>query len=344
MKKFISLALFGLLMVGTTGCSNNKQISEPVEEVQQVLSIRKLNSGVDSNDHSFVKFNYSISPSNASDRSVITTLSWVNQNVQDTISNYLTVLADESDYSITVTCLQSFSNQVNLNVRSAHNSECYVDIPIDYEVRLEDFDFTELEKTASYQLNGSTVQPWWNGTAYSISVNNDSSISVDCTQYRDYGNISSTVKIFSFPFSQYIARAAKYSVGTVDNVSETLNVSYTLGSCSLTAYGSVSTQWPSKVMELFDEDILPNIAEYGYMTVGNFDSYVSSWAFDNLTAAEASDIYNNMFSLIFDLDVEFSGSNGVTSTKEISFQYMISGRFFDIPVRSLSTESVSYTF
>ena len=344
MKKFISLALFGLLMVGTNGCSNNKQISEPVEEVQQVLSIRKLNSGVDSNDHSFVKFNYSISPSNASDRSVITTLSWVNQNVQDIISNYLTVLADESDYSITVTCLQSFSNQVNLNVRSAHNSECYVDIPIDYEVRLEDFDFTKLEKTASYQLNGSTVQPWWNGTADSITVNNDSSISVDCSQYWDYGNISSTVRIFSFPFSQYIARAAEYIIGTVDNVSETLNVSYTLGSCSLTAYGSVSTQWPSKVMELFDEDILPNIVEYGYMTVGSFDSYVSSWAADNLTAAEASDIYNNMFSLVFDLDVEFNGSNGVTSTKEMTFQYMISGHFFNIPVRSLSTESVSYTF
>ena len=66
------------------------------------------------------------------------------------------------------------------------------------------------------------------------------------------------------------------------------------------------------------------------MTVGSFDSYVSSWAADNLTAAEASDIYNNMFSLIFDLDVEFNCSNGVTSTKEMTFQYMISGHFFNI--------------
>ena len=176
MKKFLKLALFGFLMVGTIGCSETKEINndlnieQPAEFTVPKLAVRKLATGTDSGGHNFVKFNYTISPSNATDLSIITTLSWVDSSVQDTMSSYLTVSTDESDSSITLTCLQDFSHQANLNVRSASNAECYVNIPIDYEIRTKSFNWSELAATSSYTLNGQTVQPWWYGTADSLTV------------------------------------------------------------------------------------------------------------------------------------------------------------------------------
>ena len=351
MKKFLTLALFGLLLGGTVGCSQIKQSEneEPIEVIRPVLSIRKLASGLDSNNHSYVKFNYTISPSNASDRSIITTLTWTEEgaDIEFPMQYYINCSVDESDSSITVTCLQAFMFQANLNVRSASNRDCYVDIPIDYESRLTGFIWTELEKSSSYTLNGQTVQPWWSGTAESIdtqySESNDE-ISLSC-QYWDYGNISGSTKMFNFPFYSYINRAAIYSYGSVDNQHETLNTTLTLGQFSLTAYGSVSTNWPNKVKAYFEDTIADMIYEdYTYMTVDAFDNAASTWAASYLTSAESSDLHSNMFSLSFDLDVTYSGSNGVSSTKNFSFTYMISGQFFNVPVRSLSTETDSHTF
>ena len=119
----------------------------------------------------------------------------------------------------------------------------------------------------------------------------------------------------------------------------------TLGQFSLTAYGSVSTNWPNKVKTYFEDTIADMIYEdYTYMTVDAFDNAASTWAASYLTSAESSDLHSNMFSLSFDLDVTYGGSNGVSSTKNFAFTYMISGRFFDIAVRSLSTETDSHTF
>ena len=346
MKKFLTLALFGLLLGGTVGCSQIKQSEneEPIEVIRPVLSIRKLASGLDSNNHSYVKFNYTISPSNASDRSIITTLTWTEEgaDIEFPMQYYINCSVDESDSSITVTCLQAFMFQANLNVRSASNRDCYVDIPIDYESRLTGFSFSELEKTSSYQLNGQTVQPWWSTTADSITVS-DSEIALDC-EYWDYGNIPSTNKMFNFDFGGYIARAAIYSYGSVDNVHESLSMSVSFSTPTITAYGSVSTQWPNKVIQLFSSDILPNSWDDKYMTVASFDAYATQWAANTLTAAEASDLHNNLFLLSFDADVTFSGSNGASTTRSFAFSYKIAGTFFDVPVRSLSTETDSHTF
>ncbi len=355
MKKFnkrLFGAMFTTLLMGLTACNGVKNVDpQPNDGGEYIverpsIAVRKLSSGTNSNDNPYVTFGYTITPSNASDRSLITTLSWVTYNgIDDTdyydshIGDYLTVSVNESNNTITVTCLQNFSNQANLNIVCAANSQCTANIPIDYEVRLEDFNFNELRATTSYTVNNQTVQPWWAGTASSISATNyPNEIGVTC-DYWDYGNIGSTVKMFNLPFGQYISRAAVYSYGSVDNVHENLTVSYSADAhCTLTALGSVSTNWPDKVRGYFDNTLIPNIIEYGYMTVGSFDTAVSDWAAQNLTAAETSDIHNNIMNIGFGIDVTFSGSNGVSSTIGISFTYSISGRFFDVALGSFAVE------
>ena len=350
MKKFVSLTLFGFLLSGIVGCSNvSKRVSDESSDiVRPILNVMKLSSGLDEDDHSYVVFNYTISPSNASDKSIITTLSWNDEDAEDIeedypIDEYITCDVDESVSTITLTCLQAFFYQANLNVRSASNLECYVNIPLDYESRLVDFSWDELEKTSSYIFSaGVTKQPWWIDTADSISVT-DSAITVEC-DYSITAGMSGSKKMFNFPFTSYKNNAAVYSFGSVDSQHETISASLDIDSVSLTAYGSVSTSWPDKVIELFEDDILPNVWEYSFMTLSSFKNYVSVWAAETLSGAESADLHNNMFLLTFDADVTFSASNGVSSTRTFSFEYKISGNSFDIPVTSLAVNGSSYIF
>lgn len=344
--------MFTTLLMGLTACNGVKNVDpQPNDGGEYIvekpsIAVRKLSSGTDNNSHNYVTFSYTITPSNASDRSLITTLTWVTHNGWEdpdyydaNISDYITASVNETNQTITVTCMQAFQNQANLNITCAANSQCTANIPIDYEVKLEDFNFNELKATTSYTVNNQTVQPWWAGTASSISTSYyPNEIDVTC-DYWDYGNIGNTVRMFNLPFGQYIGRAAIYSYGSVDNVHESLTVSYSADAhCSLTALGSVSTNWTDKVRGYFDNTLIPNIVEYGYMTVGSFDTEASAWAAQNLTAAETSDIHNNIMNISFGIDVTFSGSNGVSSTIRISFAYSISGRFFDVALGSFAVE------
>lgn len=343
--------MFTTLLMGLTACNGVKNVdpqSDNDEEFilkQPSIAVRKLSSGTDNNSHNYVTFSYTITPANASDRSLITSLTWVTHNGWEdpdyydaNISDYITASVNESSQTITVTCMQAFENQANLNIRCAANSQCTANIPIDYEVRLDGFSFDELKKTSSYTMGGQTLQPWWSGTAESISTTHyPSEIGVDCSCW-DYGNIASTTKMFNFPFNQYIGRAAIYSYGSVDNAHETLTTTCSLTPCSMTALGSVSTNWPDKVKGFFNNNILPGVVQNGFMTLASFDSAASTWAAQNLTAAETSDLHHNIFELSFAVDVTYTGSNGVSSTIAISFTYSISGLFFDVALGSFAVE------
>lgn len=350
-NKRLFSAMFATLLMGLTACNGVKNVDpQPNDGGEYIvekpsIAVRKLSSGTDNNSHNYVTFSYTITPANASDRSLITTLTWVTHNGWEdpdyydaNISDYITASVNETSQTITVTCMQAFQNQANLNITCAANSQCTANIPIDYEVRLDGFNFYELKQTSSYTMDGQTLQPWWAGTAESISITNyPSEIGATCS-YWDYGNIASTTKMFNFPFNQYIGRAATYSYGSVDNTHETLTTTYSLDPCSLTAFGSVSTNWPNKVKGFFDNNVLPGVVQNGFMTLASFDSAASAWAAQNLTAAETSDLHNNQFTLSFGVDVTYTGSNGVSSTIGISFSYSISGRFFDVALGSFAVE------
>ena len=357
MKKFnkrLFGAMFTTLLMGLTACNGVKNVDpQPNDGGEYIvekpsIAIRKLSSGTNSNDNPYVTFGYTITPSNASDRSIITTLSWLSYTgIADTdyydshIGDYLTVSVDESNTTITVTCLQAFSNQANLNITCAANSQCTTNVTIDYEVRLDEFNLAQahLNATTSYVENGQTIQPWWSGTCSSMDTSNSSQWLLTSNEFRDYSSYNSSAKIFNFPFNSYKAAAAVYSYGSVDNVHETLSVSYAVTRVVCSSMIGLGASLESKLEQYFEDDVIPNCFEYTYMLASAFNSNASAWAATHLNASETSELHSKTFSLNFDINVTFSGSNGVSKTQAMQFAYWIDGRFFDVAVSSFALET-----
>lgn len=334
-------------MVGATGCSNNLTKESESDVITPVLAVKKLSSGTDSNNHSYVTFNYTITPANASDRSIITELTWTEEGTESDfpMEYYLSCSVNENNSTITVTCLQPFIVQANLNITCASNSDCYVDLLIDYEVKLTDFNFSyaHLDATAAYTSNGLSINPWWYGTCDSLD-NTQSQWFIQSTQFSNYSSFNQNANFFNFPFNNFRSSAAVYSLGTVDEDHETLSVSYSLSRIICSSYISLTTSLQDKLEDFFESDILPNCLDYVYMDADSFDYSASTWAATNLTSSEASELHSKTITLNFDLDVTFSGSNGVSKTQSIRFYYQIDGRFFDVPVRSFSTDGEDVIF
>lgn len=346
--------MFITLLMGLTACNGVKNVdpqSDNDEEFilkQPSIAVRKLSSGTNSDSNPYVSFGYTITPSNASDRSIITTLSWLSYTgIEDTdyydshINDYLTVSVDESNTTITVTCLQAFSNQANLNITCAANNQCTTNVTIDYEVRLNDFNFAKahLNAATSYVENGQTIQPWWSGTCSSIDTSNSSQWLLTSNEFRDYSSYNSSAKIFNFPFNSYKAAAANYSYGSVDNVHETLFVSYAVTRVLCSSMIGLGNSLGSKLVQYFEDDVIPNCFENTYMLASAFNNNASAWAATHLNAPETSELHSKIFSLNFDINVTFSGSNGVSKTQEMQFAYWIDGRFFDVAVSSFALET-----
>lgn len=353
-NKRLFSAMFTTLLMGLTACNGMKNVDpQPNDGGEYIvekpsIAVRKLSSGTDNNSHNYVTFSYTITPSNASDRSVITTLTWVTHNgwedpeYYDTnIGDFLTVSVNETNSTITLTCLQAFTNQANLNITCAANSQCTADIPIDYEIRLDQFNLSvaHLDATTSYTENGQTHQPWWSGAFTTLDVSNSSQWFLQSSEFTNYQSYNASARVFTFPFNSYKSAAAVYSYGTVDNQHETLSVECTFTNVTVGSYVSISSSLVNKLEQYFETDILPNSIEYGYMTIADFSRSASAWAAANLNAAESSELHNQNPTLSYVLTVTFRGSNGVSKSQDISILHRFDGRFWDIPVSSFAVEN-----
>lgn len=347
-------AMFTTLLMGLTACNGVKNVdpqSDNDDELilkQPSIAVRKLSSGTNSNSNPYVTFGYTITPSNASDRSIITTLSWLSYTgIEDTayydshINDYLTVSVSEENSTITLTCLQAFTNQANLNITCAANSQCTADVPIDYEIRLDQFNLSlaHLDATSSYTENGQTHQPWWSGAFTTLDTSNSSQWYLQSSEFTNYQSYNASARAFTFPFNSYKSAAAVYSYGTVDNQHETLSVECTFRNVTVASYVSISASLKNKLEQYFESDILPNSIEYGYMTIADFSRSASAWAAANLNAAESSELHNQNPTLNYILTVTFRGSNGVSASQDISILHRFDGRFWDIPVSSFALEN-----
>lgn len=346
--------MFTTLLMGLTACNGVKNVdpqSDNGEELilkQPSIAVRKLSSGTNSDSNPYVTFGYTITPSNASDRSIITTLSWLSYTGIDDpdyydshISDYLTVSVSEANSTITLTCLQAFTNQANLNITCAANSQCTADVPIDYEIRLDQFNLSlaHLDATTSYTENGQTYQPWWSGAFTTLDVSNSSQWFLQSSEFTNYQSYNASARAFTFPFNSYKSAAAVYSYGTVDNQHETLSVECTFTNVVVGSYVSISSSLVNKLEQYFENDILPNSIEYGYMTIADFSRSASAWAAANLNAAESSELHNQNPTLSYILTVTFRGSNGVSKSQDINILHRFDGRFWDIPVSSFALEN-----
>lgn len=95
------------------------------------VQIKLLTTGTDADGNETRTFSYSITPSNATDKSITTSLAWTDSTVTDAISSYYSVAVDSSAMTITVTMKQRAGYQATLKVSSAVNSSLSSSVTVD---------------------------------------------------------------------------------------------------------------------------------------------------------------------------------------------------------------------
>lgn len=118
-------------------------------------------------------FKATVTPSNATNKELIWSLSWKNASSEwasgKNIGEYLTL--SSSGMSATLTCSQAFGEQAIITVRSADNTDIYKNCTIDYSVKIVDFelDFYQdnvllgtIEKHSELNCNLEDPNSWYN--------------------------------------------------------------------------------------------------------------------------------------------------------------------------------------
>lgn len=354
-------AMFVTLLMGLSSCNSAVKTIEPqpIDGVEPqaslpALNVRRLNTGTNSSNQNYITFEYTISPANASDRSVITTLTWTDPTVESSlnihVADYLSVSANDEDLTITVTCLQEFSYQAKLHIVAAAKTDLYADVLIDYETRLLSFNMGAsgcLYETGHYTLQGNSYAPWWDDTFDSLTNNSSDHNLLAHDNFYDKANSNILAPLFDYStLLTTLPRTAVYSNGSVNNTNETLSATLTVSNLDVSCLVSITDYLCTKLESFFQSKIDAVIADPAneiYLT-DDFETQAPAWADDHLSESETAQLHSRVIRLIFDLGVTFSASNGISETTTFHCTYDIDGKFWDIPVSAFTAETNNICF
>lgn len=282
--------------------------------------ISSLSTGIDSNGHATQTFNYTISPSTASNQNITLALGWTSTGVTETVSSYLTASQDSANKTITLTCLAAFSNQATLKIASVADPTKSASVTVDYEKKF---------------LGWGT--------------NNISVVNVDTSASSSYAASTSFDELVA-------ARSLGYSVYSVD---KTYTPTYTLGSPT-SFLGIVSDSATGTASFVSNEDNFASFGgtEHGTMPSkcytaadgysATFDksaalSQIQAWV-ASLTDAQKAEVMayayiGYYFTQPFNITL-----GGVTTTQSVQFHVLAPKGSINVAVSGISAESTSIKF
>lgn len=361
MKKIYLLAVLATLSL--TGCNQQrKQQGTSVLANQPELHVRRASSGMDANGNSTITFNYTISPSGATDKTVIPVVRWSDANIITPIASYLSATSDSNNMTITVTCYQAFENQATLVVTSNSNSNLTSSITIDYEQKPNGIIAHSFNETIQW------IQSWAGEDAgqalswyYGFSGNVDSLYGFN----DEYGGSFETITFVNTARFTNASAELTYSTGTIllsenqiDNYNEQVSKALS-GNVTCRAYwygytgsnpssNTLTSTALSNALESFGVDLFTQYWYSSNLTLGTLYRAAKTAAEGFSSSASSSLNINDYYCLMVTVPVthtiELNNGRLFQKTVQIEYKTVIPGYFFNIPARSLSVSEDSIVF
>ena len=120
---------------------NYEVILHIVEEVEtevtnsEFIQLKTLSVSTNSAGQTEKVVSYTVS-GNLDPQKIVGALTWTSSDVQDDISTFMTAVLNKEAKTITLTCLQAFSNQMTYTIYSEELAEAKASITIDYQQKL----------------------------------------------------------------------------------------------------------------------------------------------------------------------------------------------------------------
>lgn len=379
-NKFICFPVLFITVLSSCSLIINKEsdesllLSSIVEE--SGISLKRSGNGNDSNGNAFIDFRYTISPANASDKSVITSLEWSHE-CEYNISSYLFAEAFENNQTVRVTCYQPFDIQAMLTLSSAANQNLTACVSIDYERKIFDFDDDFLENCSTsngiYAWSDQSgnqghvgTYGWKADSVEGSDIDGRYLISISSSDWIKT-NGSSHEKMFSYPWNYALDIIPLYTTGTVDLVQDSITYSISMSPYGSFVYGgslSSTPQFDTNFTKLsFDacQLLKAKLDDYftycentyqfhtssqnnSFLTTAQFYSDMQSWV--NSSFVSYSNELSNIDFIAYGrfIDVTYSSSNGVIRTFHFYFRIYLDRYFFFINPTNLSSSKASITF
>lgn len=184
----------------STSSGSSSSGSSSGTSIAAAVQIKLLTTGTDADGNETRTFSYTITPDNATNKAITTSLAWTDSTVTDAISSYYSVSVDATAMTITVTMKQRTSHQATLTVASAANPSLTSKLTIDVMRHM-----TKLEANSAYAGRGVTFIK---------------TLSDDATNYVHYGINKYDIPYFDVAGTKTTMEAA--ITKTYDNVYSTV--------------------------------------------------------------------------------------------------------------------------
>lgn len=117
------------------------------------VSVKRLSTGRDSNNHDYQTFSYETTPVYVSNPNPEIEITFADNRTNG--ANYLTYTIDAANKTFTITCLHAFNRQAT--VRLKFSTSVYADLTVDYKQRID-----SVSITANYEYNYNFDSSKWN--------------------------------------------------------------------------------------------------------------------------------------------------------------------------------------
>ena len=144
-------------------------IDELQEEVtnSQFIQLKTLSVGTNTAGQTEKVVSYTVS-GNLDPQKIVGALTWTSSDVQDDISTFMTAVLNKEAKTITLTCLQAFSNQMTYTIYSEELAEAKASITIDYQQKVLTEASVDISATNSAFGDGLKITTTTKAPTYSV--------------------------------------------------------------------------------------------------------------------------------------------------------------------------------
>ncbi len=151
----IGVTMLILIAFVIVGIGLKKKIQSTNEEIYQgnqinlsinsteKIEIKQLTHATNDQGQEVISFNFNIYPQEANDQSVLISLKWIDEEVSESIDNYLHYERVKYD-TIAITCLKRANYQAQMTIASQSNKNVQASIKIDFNKQFQGFKTSEI--------------------------------------------------------------------------------------------------------------------------------------------------------------------------------------------------------
>ena len=144
-----------------------------VEEVQtevtnsEFITLKTLSVGTNAAGQTEKVVSYTVS-GNLDPQKIVGALTWTSAEIEDDISTFMTAVLNKEAKTITLTCLQAFSNQMTYTIYSEELAEAKASITIDYQQKVLSEASVDISATNSAFGDGLKITTTTKAPTYSV--------------------------------------------------------------------------------------------------------------------------------------------------------------------------------